>query len=81
MKVYKYPVKAHPFADQVKVAKTKDDRWLIVRGANWTELPASSFENWDQALWTGMAWANQEHDQRVAEKEAEAYQKQLYARG
>ena len=72
MKVYKQPVKAHPWADQVRVARMKEGRWLIVRGANLTELPAYSFENWDHALWTGISWANEEYHQRIAELEKSA---------
>lgn len=79
MKVYKQPVKAHPWADQVRVSRTQEGRWFIVRGSNWTELPAYSFENWDHALWTGIAWANEEYHQRVAEHEAAAYQEKISA--
>jgi hypothetical protein len=72
MKVYKTPVKAYPFANQVKVSKTQEGSWLIVRGANWTELPACAFNNWDEALWTGISWANDEYLKEIEYAEAEA---------
>jgi len=72
MKVFKYPVKAHPFANQVKVAKTQEGKWLIVRGANWTELPASAFSNFNEALWTGIHWANDEYQKELEQREADA---------
>ena len=77
MKIYTHPVKANPWADQVKVSKTKAGNWLIVRGANWTELQPNAFsnshQNWNYALWTGIAWANQEYNEREALKQAEYY--------
>ena len=72
MKIYKTPVKANAWADQVKVSRTKEGKWLIVRGANWTELPANTFSDWDHALWTGITWANDEYHQRIADAEADA---------
>ena len=72
MKVYKTPVKAHPFANQVRIGKTKEGKWLIVRGSNWTELPACTFENWNQALWTGIKWSNDEYQKEIEYAEAEA---------
>jgi len=77
MKIYRYPVKANPWADQVKVSRTKEGKWLIVRGNNWTELAPETFtnspRNWTYALWTGIAWANQELQEREAIKHAEYF--------
>jgi len=72
MKIYKEPVKANPWADQVRISRTREGRWVIDRGASWTELPANTFENWDHALWTGITWANEEYAQRIADEEADA---------
>ena len=77
MKIHTSPVKAYPFANQVKVSRDQDGKWLIVRGANWTELNADTFtnspRNWTYALWTGIAWANEEYQQELAIKQAEYY--------
>ena len=75
MKVYKQPVKPHPWADQVKVSRDQAGRWMIVRGSNWTDLHSCYFDSWDHALWTGIAWANEEYHQRVAELEKSAAEK------
>ena len=72
MKIHTSPVKANPWANQVKVSRDQDGKWLIVRGANWTELPAYSFDNWDHALWTGIAWSNDEYLKEIEYAEVEA---------
>jgi hypothetical protein len=67
MRVYKEEVKRNPWAERVTVARLQNGRWLILHGRNTTEVPANSFSNWDEAKWTGNAWANEEHEKRLSE--------------
>jgi hypothetical protein len=67
MKVYKQEVKRNPWADRVIVARLQNGRWLILHGRNTTEVPANSFASWDEAKWTGNAWANEEHEKYLSE--------------
>ena len=69
MIVYKTEVKRNPWACEVTVSRTKTGRWVIDRQMAKTELPANTFTCWEHAEWTGNAWANEEHLQRIAEQE------------
>lgn len=59
MRVYKEEVKRHPWANEVTVSRTKNGRWIITHGSNGTEVPAATFNSWEEAEWTGNAWANE----------------------
>ena len=76
MKIYRHPVIKNPHSSRVIISRTEDKKWLIVRGSNWTLLPADTFtdspRNWTYALWTGYAWANEEYQQELAHEQAEA---------
>jgi hypothetical protein len=69
MKVYTSEIKRSPWAQQVRVSRTKCGRWVIDRVTALSELPANTFICWEHAEWTGNAWANQELEQRLAETE------------
>jgi len=62
MKVYTSEVKRSPWANEVTVSRTQDGRWVIDRVDAKTVLPASTFESWQHAEWTGNAWANKEYE-------------------
>lgn len=67
MRVYKQEVKRNPWAAEVSVSRTRNGRWVIRYGSNGSEVPASTFSNWDEAEWTANAWANEEHDKESRE--------------
>lgn len=67
MKVYTSEVKRNPWAQQVRVSRTRNGRWVIDRGNHLSELPANEFSCWEHAEWTGNAWANEEYKQSLAE--------------
>lgn len=62
MRVYKEPVELNFWASRVTVSRTREGRWCIKRDQHYTELPASAFDSWDHAQWTGNAWANEEYE-------------------
>lgn len=65
MKVYKEEVKRHPWAHEVHVSRTRIGRWVVRYGSNCSEVPAHVFSSWDEAEWTGNAWANQEYENSI----------------
>jgi hypothetical protein len=69
MMIYTRPVKRIPWAQQVRVSKTQTGRWILDRGSNLSELPASTFTCWEHAEWTANALANQEYRQSVTDAE------------
>jgi hypothetical protein len=69
MKVYKSEVKRNPWAQTVRVSRTKNGRWVIDRNNALSELPANTFSCWEHAEWTGNAWANEEYLQSLVESE------------
>ena len=69
MKVYKSEVKRNPWAQTVRVSRTKNGRWVIDRNNALSELPANIFTCWEHAEWTGNAWANEEYLESLAESE------------
>lgn len=77
MKIYRHPVKANSWADQVRISRDNEKRWIITYGGNVAELHPDTFtnspRNWTYALWTGIAWANEDYNQREALKQAEYY--------
>ena len=68
MKIYTSEVKRSPWAQQVRVSKTRIGKWVIDRGTSSSELPPSTFTCWEHAEWTGNAWANQEYEDSLKEK-------------
>ena len=69
MKIYTSEIKRNPWAQEVRVSRTKNGRWVIDRNGRLSELPANTFTCWEHAEWTGNAWANQEYLQFLAEQE------------
>lgn len=69
MKVYTSEVKRYPWAQTVRVSRTKNGRWVIDRNNALSELPANTFSCWEHAEWTGNAWANEEYLKSLAESE------------
>ena len=69
MKVYTTEVKRNPWAQTVRVSRTKNGRWVIDRNGRLSELPANTFSSWDHAEWTGNAWANKEYLDSLAEQQ------------
>ena len=67
MKVYTSEVKRNPWAQTVRVSRTKNGRWVIDRNNALSELPANTFTCWEHAEWTANALANQEYRQSVTE--------------
>ena len=63
MKVYTSEVKRSPWAQTVRVSRTKNGRWVIDRNNALSELPTNTFSCWEHAEWTGNAWANQEYQE------------------
>ena len=68
MKIYKSEIKRNPWADHVRVSRTKNGRWIIDFGNSSSELPANTFSCWEHAEWTGNEWANKEYLERIAQK-------------
>jgi hypothetical protein len=69
MRVYKSEVKRNPYAQAVRVSRTKTGKWILDRGTRLSEVPANTFTCWDHAEWTANAWANQEYEQFLTEQE------------
>lgn len=69
MRVYRSEVKRSPWAQEVRVSRTKTGRWVIDRGTALSELPADTFTCWEHAEWTGNAWANKELELSLRETE------------
>lgn len=69
MKIYTSEIKRNPWAQQVRISKTKIGKWVLDRGANLSELPAETFTCWEHAEWTANALANKEYGQSLAEQE------------
>jgi hypothetical protein len=69
MKIYTTEVTRNPWAQQVRVSRTKNGRWVIDRVLALSELPANTFTCWEHAEWTGNAWSNEEHLQRIKEQQ------------
>jgi len=67
MKVYTSEVKRSPWAQQVRVSRTRNGRWVIDRNGKLSELPANTFTCWEHAEWTGNAWANEEYEEYLLE--------------
>jgi hypothetical protein len=67
MKIYTSEVKRNPWAQTVRVSKTKNGRWVIDRNNALSELSANTFTCWEHAEWTGNAWANEEYLESLAE--------------
>lgn len=69
MKIYTSEIKRNPWAQQVRVSRTKNGRWVLDRVNQLSELPANTFTCWEHAEWTANAWANQEYQKFLAEQE------------
>ena len=67
MKIYTSEVKRSPWAQSVRVSRTRTGRWVLDRGQHLSELPANTFSCWDHAEWTANAWANKEYEQTLTE--------------
>ena len=67
MKIYTTEVKRSPWAQNVIVSRTQNGRWVIDRETHKSYLPANTFKSWDEAQWTGNAWANQELEAMLAD--------------
>ena len=69
MIIYTREVKRIPWAQEVRVSRTKTGRWVLDRGNNLSELPSDTFTCWEHAEWTANAWANQEYRQSIFNQE------------
>jgi len=69
MKINTTEIKRNPWAQEVRVSRTRDGRWVIDRVMNLSVLPANTFTCWEHAEWTGNAWTNEEYKKSLVETE------------
>ncbi len=69
MRVYTSEVKRHPYAQSVRVSRTRIGKWVLDRTTNLSEVPPNTFTCWEHAEWTANALANQEYQESLNEQQ------------